>query len=376
MALLTDEDRTEFRSWVRSALERSAPLSRTRELAESGRRDDPGLCRDLGELGVFGFAVPEDCSGGDVGLAGLAILLMEAGRCLLPVPYLSTACLAPVAIRWAGAEGRFAELLSRIAQGRARVALVVGPGHGAARPRATYVGRTWRLTGADPAVLEADVADWLIVAADTNEGPGLFVVDRHTDGVQVENLRSVDLTRPVAAVDFASASAVPLGDLDQAASLVAQLQDLVRLVVAADAVGGAQRLLEMSVEYAKIRIQFGRPIREFQAIKHRCADLFVSVQAATAAVEAAFDELDQRPSPVPVTAAVASVCALETYWQAVRNAMQIHGGLALTWEHEVQLYLKRATASHHLLGNPDQEVVRLADLVLADDYDVVRELIG
>jgi alkylation response protein AidB-like acyl-CoA dehydrogenase len=147
------------------------------------------------------------------------------------------------------------------------------------------------------------------------------------------------------------------------------------LAIAADAVGGAQRLLDMSVEYAKTRVQFGRPIGSFQAIKHRCADLFVAVQAATAAVEAAFDHLDQ-PQPIPVSAVVAAVCAHEANWQAVRTAMQIHGGLALTWEHEVQLYLKRATASQHLLGNPDRELVRLTDLVLADGYDVVQEIIG
>lgn len=375
MPLLTDDDRMEFRIWVRDGLQQHAPLALTRELAESGRRDDPNLCGRLAELGMFGLATPEEYGGGDVGAAGLAIFLMETGRCLLPAPYLSTAVLAPMAIRWAGAEEHFADLLKGIVAGQVRVALALSPLDGAA-PRATRDGHTWRLTGAEPVVLEADVADWLIVAAETDTGPGMFVVDRHDAGVRIEALRSVDVTRPVAAVTFEAAPAIALGDLDGAAALQARLQDLTRLAIAADAVGAAQRLLDMSVEYAKTRVQFGRPIGSFQAIKHRCADLFVAVQAAAAAVEAAFDHLDQPQQAIPVSAAVAAVCAHEANWQAVRTAMQIHGGLALTWEHEVQLYLKRATASQHLLGNPDRELVRLTNLVLAEGYDVVQEIIG
>ncbi|WP_407689259.1 acyl-CoA dehydrogenase family protein [Mycobacterium sp. HUMS_1102779] len=376
MAALTDDDRIEFRLWVRDGLQRLAPLTRTRRLAESGQRADPDLVGSLAELGIFGFAVPEQYGGADVGASGLAAFLIEAGRCLLPVPYLSSAVLAPAAIRWARTEAQFAELLAGIAEGAARVALTVGPLDDTS-PRVTREGDVWRLTGDDPAVLEADTADWFIVAAHTDAGVGLFIVDRTDAGVEVTNLDSLDVTRPVAAVSWRQAFAVPMGPMGNpvpAGPVLTQLQDLTRLAVAADAVGGAQHLLDISVDHAKTRIQFGRPIGAFQAIKHRCADLFVAVQAATAAVEAAFEGLDQPRSPVP--AAVAAITALETYWQAARTAMQIHGGLALTAEHEIQLYLKRATASQHLLGNPDQELAHLTDLVLAADYDVVRRLIG
>ncbi|MGV2581091.1 UNVERIFIED_CONTAM: acyl-CoA/acyl-ACP dehydrogenase [Mycobacterium avium subsp. hominissuis] len=378
MAVLTDDDRIEFRLWVRDGLQRLAPLAQTRSLAECGRRADPDLVRSLAELGIFGFAVPEQYGGADAGGSGLAAFLIEAGRCLLPVPYLSSAVLAPAAIRWAQAETQFAELLAGIAEGAVRVALRVGPLDDAS-PRVTREGDVWRLTGDEPTVLEADVADWFIVAAHTDTGVGIFVVDRADSGVEVSNLGSLDVTRPVAAVSWRQALAVPLGPVGNSASagpLLTRLQDLTRLAVAADAVGGAQHLLDISVDYAKSRIQFGRPIGTFQAIKHRCADLFVAVQAATAAVEAAFEGLDQPRSPEPVPAAVAAITALETYWQAARTAMQIHGGLALTWEHEIQLYLKRATASRHLLGNPDQELTHLTELVLAADYDVVPGLIG
>lgn len=378
MATLIDEDPIEFRMWVRDGLQRLAPLPQTRALAEGGQRADPDLVKSLAELGIFGFAVPELYGGDDVGPGKLATFLIEAGRCLLPVPYLSSAVLAPAAIRWAQAETQFAELLAGIAQGAVRVALAVRPLDDAS-PRVTHEGGVWRLTGNESAVLEADVADRMIVVAHTDSGVGLFVVDRADTGVEVNSLDSLDVTRPVAAVSWSRALAVPLvpeGNTVPVEPLLIQLQDLTRLAVAADAVGGAQHLLDISVDHAKTRIQFGSPIGAFQAIKHRCADLFVSLQAATAAVEAAFESLDQVRSTVPVTAAVAAIAALETYWQAVRTAMQIHGGLALTWEHEIQLYLKRATASQHLLGNPDQELTHLTDLVLAADYDVVPGLIG
>ncbi|MDR3659481.1 MAG: acyl-CoA/acyl-ACP dehydrogenase [Mycobacterium sp.] len=376
--MLAEEDRDEFRLWVRDGLQRLAPLAQTRRLAESGRRADPDLVKSLAELGIFGFAVPEQYGGADVGASGLAAFLIEAGRCLLPVPYLSSTVLAPAAIRWARAEAQFAELLAGIAEGAARVALTVGPLEDTS-PRVTREGDVWRLSGDESAVLEADTADRFIVAAHTDAGVGLFVVDRADAGVEVTNLDSLDVTRPVAAVSWRQALAIPLGPVGNPAAagpVLTQLQDLTRLALAADAVGGAQHLLDISVDYAKTRIQFGRPIGAFQALKHRCADLFVAVQAATAAVEAAFEGLDESRSPVPVSAAVAAITALEAYWQAVRTAIQMHGGLALTWEHEIQLYAKRATASQHLLGNPDEELARLTDLVLAADYDVVQGLIG
>jgi alkylation response protein AidB-like acyl-CoA dehydrogenase len=376
MGALADEDQAVYRAWIRAGLDKIAPLRRTRVLAEAGRRDDPELWRELADLDVLGLAIPEAYGGSDVGGAAQAIFLVEAGRSLLPAPYLSTAFLTPWAIRCAGAQSSCATLLSQIAQGRARAALAVNKVGSTPRSVATRDGDAWRLTGHLPVVLEGDAADWLVIAAEVEGDPAVFLVDAHDSAVTVERLRSVDVTRPVAAITMSSAPAQMVAGGDAGASVIAEIQDLVRLALAADAVGGAQALLDMSVEHAKTRVQFARPIGQFQAIKHRCADLFVAVQAAGAAVEAAFGELEQLSRPRATTVSVASVCAQETYWQAVRTAMQIHGGLALTWEHNVHLYLKRATGSAHILGNPDRELARLTDAVLADGYNVVQEILG
>jgi alkylation response protein AidB-like acyl-CoA dehydrogenase len=376
MGALADEDQAVYRAWIRAGLDKIAPLPRTRVLAEAGRRDDPELWQGLADLDVLGLAVPEACGGTDAGGVAQAIFLVEAGRSLLPAPYLSTAFLTPWAIRCADAQSSCATLLSQIAQGRARAALAVNKVGSTPWPVATRDGAAWRLTGHLPVVLEGDAADWLVITAEAEDDIAVFLVDAHDSAVGVERLRSVDITRPVAAITLSSTPAQMVAGGDAGASVVAEIQDLVRLALAADAVGGAQALLDMSVEHAKTRVQFARPIGQFQAIKHRCADLFVAVQAAGAAVEAAFGELEQLARPRATTVSVASVCAQEAYWQAVRTAMQIHGGLALTWEHNVHLYLKRATGSQHVLGNPDRELTRLTDAVLADGYNVVQEILG
>ena len=185
MAKLTDDDQAEFRLWVRDGLARLAPLASTRKLAESGQRADPDLVTRLAELGIFGLAVPEQYGGAEVGASGLAAFLIEAGRCLLPVPYLSSAVLAPAAIRWAHAESQFAELLAGIAAGAVRVALAAGPLESTSA-RVDRDGDRWRLSGEDPAVLEADTADWFIVAAHTDTGVGLFLIDRANPGFRSE----------------------------------------------------------------------------------------------------------------------------------------------------------------------------------------------
>jgi alkylation response protein AidB-like acyl-CoA dehydrogenase len=219
------------------------------------------------------------------------------------------------------------------------------------------------------------LADVILVEARVADGSGLFIVDVGLEA-DVQPLRALDPSRPVAQVTMSRSPARAVGDVASANDVAERVRDLLRLALAADAVGGSRHLLHSAVEYAKTRVQFGRPIGEFQSIKHRCADLFVAVEAAAAAVEAAFAELVSQGFPNPVATSVASIYAQEAYWLATRTAMQIHGGLALTWEHETHLYLKRATSSAHLLGNPDLELGRLADAVLADGYDVVAELIG
>lgn len=375
MSEMGHDEQDQFREWIRSGLERVAPLERTRTLAEAGARGDFDLWSGLVDLDVFGFSVPEELGGTDLHGAGLRILLEEAGRCLLPAPYLSAAFLAPLTLRRTRGP-RSDRLLTQIAKGQLKVGLVV-PADASGLPFvATRDGSDWSLTGCSSATIDGDTADSWLVAAVTPTGPAVFVVDSVGGGSRSEVLRSLDLSRPVSRLVLESTPAALLADADVAGPVLEELVDLVRLALAADAVGGASRLLEMTVDYSRTRTQFGRPIGQFQALKHQCADLFVAIEGAHAMVDAAFEELTGESRPSPLAVMLAGTTALDAYALAASTAMQIHGGLAFTWEHDAHLYLKRSTASQHLLGNPDRELARLTDVVLADGFDVVETLLG
>lgn len=374
MTAMSHEEQVEFKTWVRQGLEDVASLEKTRDLVDFDRRNDPALWASLIDMDLLGLAVPDRLGGSGVGGAELGLLLEEAGRCLLPAPYLGTAVIAPLAVRCAGAEDELSSLLADIAAGRVRIGLAVAEPHGTPLPTAAGQWEGWILSGTLPAVVDADGATHLLVVGEVDGSSALFLVDAAAEGVRVQEARALDPSRPALPVILEGVPAVVLGGLDSAPDTVAAVRDLFRLALAADAVGGARRLLELAVEYAKVRHQFGRPIGEFQSLKHRCADLFVACEAAAAAVGAAMAGIDGHGRPRPSAAGVASVYAQEAYWLAVRTAMQIHGGLSLTWELDLHRYLKRATASGLLLGNLDRELARVADLVLDDDFDLVEDL--
>lgn len=374
MTAMSHEEQVEFKSWIRQGLDDVASLEVTRDLVDNDHRDDPSLWASLVDMDLLGLAVPERLGGSGVGGTELGFLLEEAGRCLVPAPYLGTAVIAPMAVRWAGAEDDFSALLADIVVGKARIGLAVADPSGGSLPISLGEREQATLSGNLPAVVDADVATHLLVVGESGGGPALFFVDGQGIGVRVQPARPLDPSRPAFRVVLDNAPAKMVGDLGAATGIVPAVRDLFRLALAADAVGGARRLLEFAVEYAKVRHQFGRPIGEFQSIKHRCADLFVACEAAAAAVEAAIGGLDSEARPRSAAAGVASMYAREAYWLAVRTAMQIHGGLSLTWELDLHRYLKRATASGLLVGNVDRELARLADLVLDDDFDVVADL--
>jgi len=371
---MSHEEQLEFRTWVRQGLEDVASLEKTRDLVDTDRRNDPSLWNALVDLDLLGLAVPERLGGSGVGGGELGLFLEEAGRCLLPAPYLGTAVVAPLAVAWAGVVDEQSSVLAEIVAGRIRVGLAVSDANGTDLPRASGDWEGWTLSGVLPAVVDADGATHLLVAAEVDNTTALYLVDCKAVGVEIHASRPLDPSRPALPVTLRDVPAVLLGGLDQAAETVTAVRDLFRLSLAADAVGGSRRLLELAVEYAKVRHQFGRPIGEFQSLKHRCADLFVATEAAAAAVELAMAGIDSSTRPSASAAAVASVYAQDTYWLAVRTAMQIHGGLSLTWELDLHRYLKRATASNLLLGNADREIARLADLVLDEGFDVIAEL--
>lgn len=278
-----------------------------------------------------------------------AVVLGEAGRALLCAPYLATVTAAPFVSP---------EVRDAIAGGLCVATVAVAEASGRwdaagvqARALRSPHGR-WRLEGDKSYVVDGCAADVLVVAARTDAGVGLFQVDGDAPGVDRAPLATVDQTRRLATVRLAAAPARCLQGSPETAV------DLCAMALAAEQVGGAERALEMAVDYAGRRIQFGRPIGSFQAVKHLCAEMLLDLESARAAADhaagaAGTDEL-------PEAAAVAKVCCSEAYVRIATDSLHVHGGLGFTWDHDAHLYLRRARSSLHLFGDPRHHREQLA----------------
>jgi alkylation response protein AidB-like acyl-CoA dehydrogenase len=310
----------------------------------------------LRDIGAPGLAVPECYGGAGATLRETCVVLEELGRTLTPSPLLGSAVLAAQALLATGNPGACERLLPGIADGSRVAALVwTGPaGHWAPDEVACRAERG-TLTGTAHHVLDGAVADVLLVAAGTPGGVELFEVAPRPPGVSRTGVTAMDLTRRLAVVGLAGVAGRRIGPVD-----LARVRDIACVALSAEQVGAAARALELTVEYAKTRVQFGRPIGAFQALQHRMADLHVLVEAArSASYAAALDGPD-----LPVRAAVAKVRCSEALMRVAGEMIQIHGGIGITWEHDAHRYFKRAHGTWHLFGQPAEHVTRLAALIL------------
>jgi len=284
--------------------------------------------RLAGDLGLAGLVIPERLGGAGLGWVEVAAVSEELGATLAPVPFFSTVCLATSVLLACNAD----DALAAIARGETG-ALVLGR--------------------ASRHVVDGHTADLLVVATDD----GVFVVRGDARGVRRRRIATVDPTRTLAEVHI-DASA-PLERVGDRADL-----DLARVALAAEQVGGAQRCLELSVEYAVVRQQFGRPIGSFQAIQHTCADMFVLVESARSAAYHAAWTADHDPAGLAAAAATAAAYCGDAFHRCAGDTIQVHGGIGFTWEHDAHLYWKRARADRALLGTPSAQRERIAEMIL------------
>ena len=293
--------------------------------------------RLTGELGLTGLAVPECHGGAGAGLAEVAVAVEETGRVLLPAPYLSTALAGAVLSEGDAVLGGTgaAEFLPGIASGALRAAFVLG---------GSVAAGGGRLTGVAHHVLDGAEADLLVVRASDGEQDALFAV-RAVDTV-VTPASTLDQTRSQATVEFRDAPAVAAG------RAAGRAEDLLRVMLAVESVGAAAHCLDVTVGYLKTRVQFGRPIGAFQALRHRCADLAVEVASARATAYAAVRAAAGSPAELPVLGPLAKRHCVDVFWHVAGEMIQLHGGIGFTWEHEAHRYLKRAKTSQLLHGNP------------------------
>lgn len=344
-ALIQETARGFFGEYVTSA--------KVREVMESEAGYDRQLWQSImAEMGFGGIALPADCGGAGLGHVELAIILMEMGRTLCPSPFLSSVAMAAPALLEAGSADQKAQWLPGIASGES-IATLGWLEDGNAALAAN--GGEYRLSGCARYVPYGHVADVLIVPArGVGKGLSLLAIPAKTPGVRVEKHVAIDLTRPLSTLHFEDVRITAdmlLGTPGEADAAYARTLDRARVALAAEQAGGAEAILDLTVTYAKDRVQFGRPIGSFQAVKHRLADMMVQVETAKTAAYYAACVADENGEGLPEAAAVAKAYCSDTFSDCTGNAIQLHGGIGFTWEHDAHLYFKRARGSATLLGD-------------------------
>jgi alkylation response protein AidB-like acyl-CoA dehydrogenase len=362
-----DSDQRVLRTTARDFFEKYSDESAVRSAMETDEGFDRALwSRMADELGLQGLLVPDRFGGNELGFVQLQIVMEEMGRALVCAPFLSSAVLSVAALVASNDDDRCAELLPAIANGTTIAALAFARSDGRWDPldtavRGVQTAAGWTITGERHAVLDGAAADLLLIAATTDQGPSLFAVDASAEGCTSTPLETLDMTRRQADVEFRSVSATLVGAEGAADAYLRAALNAGLAALAAEQVGGARRLLEMSVEYAKVREQFGRPIGSFQAIKHKCADMLVEVESSTSAAYAAGAALDENSPESALLASLAKAYCSEAFCHVAAENIQIHGGIGFTWEHPAHLYFRRAKSSEMLLGTPTHHRERMLE---------------
>jgi alkylation response protein AidB-like acyl-CoA dehydrogenase len=358
------EEQEELRRAVRQFLESKSPETEVRRLMETTEGYDPAVWKQMGqELMLQGLAIPEEYGGQGFTFIELGIVLEEMGRVLLCAPYFASVVLAAGAIMNVGTDDQKQALLPGIASGDtiATLAFTEPSGKwdaaGITMEAKEAVGGEFALTGEKMFVIDGFTADLIVVVARVEgtsgtDGIQFFTVAGDAEGLTRTPLQTMDTTRKQAKLEFDNVAATPLGSTTDGFAAFSKLLDQAAVALANEMMGGAQKVLEMSVEYAKVRVQFGRPIGSFQAIKHKCADMLLEVESGKSAAYYASWAAAEDNEELPVVAALSKAYCSEAYFHAAAENIQIHGGIGFTWEHPAHLYFKRAKSSEIYLGDP------------------------
>jgi alkylation response protein AidB-like acyl-CoA dehydrogenase len=371
MALVLNDEQGMLRDSVNAFLAEHAPVAHLRKLRDS--HDAVGFDRRLwqqfAEQGYSAALVPEAHGGLGLGVVEAGIIGEALGRTLAPSPFLSTAVLAARTLARAGSPAQQADLLPRIAAAKAVIALAVDEtskhNPAAISTRAAHAGSGFRLDGAKTFVLDGHVADQLIVAARTSErGLTLFLVDPRAAGVHIERTAMADAHNAarVRLEGVRVEAAAALGPVDGAGAVLDEVLDLGRVVVAAQLLGAADAVFERTLAYLKERKQFDRFIGEFQALQHRAAELYIDIELTRAMVLGALQAMDQDPAAARLAVAQAKAHACASANRAVQEGVQMHGGMGMTDEFDVGLYMKRVRTLQELLGDAGFHAERVATI--------------
>jgi alkylation response protein AidB-like acyl-CoA dehydrogenase len=352
------EEQDQLRDAVRKFLEAKSPETEVRRLMETTEGYDPAVWSQMAnELGLQGLHIPEEYGGQGFTWVELGIVLEEMGRALLCAPYFSTVVLAADAILNAGTADQKKALLPGIASGETIATLAFTEPNGKWDASGiTMEADGGKLTGTKMFVLDGHTADLIVVvarAAGTSgeDGISFYTVAGDAAGLTRTPLATMDQTRKQAKLEFDGVEGQLLGTAGSGWSALSKTLDLAAVGLCNEMVGGGQFVLDESVQYAKDRVQFGRPIGSFQAIKHKCADMLLEIESAKSAAYYASWAAAEDNDELPVVASLAKAYCSDAYFHAAAENIQIHGGIGFTWEHNAHLYFKRAKSSEILFGD-------------------------
>jgi alkylation response protein AidB-like acyl-CoA dehydrogenase len=357
MNTLNVEERAALRESVHRLLSERSTEADVRATMDTSNGFDPQLWHELSEMGIVGLIIDEAAGGSGVGPMELEVVMEEVGAALLCSPLLASSVIAAELLRSLGNQSVNERLLREMATGRCIATAAITGDSGCWTPEGVSVTANkqdgeWLLDGRASYVLHGQNADVLLVIAKADDSFMAFEVASDTNGVSIDALPTFDHTLRLASLSFESAKAKHIETQVPVWKAVQSAIDLGLVALAGEQAGAARKVLEFTVEYAKTRIQFGRQIGSFQAIKHMSADLLLETESATSAARDAAQKLAQNSNKSLEAISLAAFACADAFVKTTADAIQMHGGIAFTWEHPAHLYLKRARADAQLLGSP------------------------
>ena len=373
----TDEQK-QFRDASRKFLDAQCPATFVRRMMDDETTHDPGFWKKQVELGWTGMLIPEAYGGVEGTLTDMIVVAEEMGRAVMPGPFYATSVTGVTLLSMAGNEDQKQDHLTKVAEGDHLLTLALR--ESAEEVSSESIGAfaehrqdRFTLNGEKLFVPDAHVAQTIIVAARTSRGTGpgrgisLFLVDTGSEGLQIEQMPSVDMSRRICRVVLNNVELAEdrlLGELDQAWPVIERALDLTHVPVCCELVGIADKTLEMVVDYLKVRVQFNRPIGVFQALQHRCADLMVHNELAKSLSYYACYAVEKNLPDAPVALAMAQAYCAETAKHTVSDAVQLFGGIGFTWEHDLHLYQRRALSLSLNMGTLEEHREKVAKAYL------------
>jgi alkylation response protein AidB-like acyl-CoA dehydrogenase len=366
-----------LRASARQFLERECPPDVVRRLSDDPQGDSADLWQKMAELGWMGLVLPETYGGSGLSFVDLTILMEEMGRVLLPAPFFSSVALGALTLLETGSDEQRQQMLPRLVRGEANICVALLEADGRYDPRgismrASIRGNRATLNGTKLFVTDAQASDYVICVArtrrgrDPESGVSLFLLDMTSPGITCTPLIGMDQTRRLYELSFARVNVsleAMLGGRDTAWPSLQRALDKATVALCAEMVGGAEKAMEMCVDYGKTRVQFGRQIGGFQAVKHKIADMKVRVENAKSVVYYAAWALDSDAPEASRAASMAKAYCSEMYTRVTADGVQVHGGIGFTWDHNMHLYFKRAKSSEVFLGNATWHRERTATLI-------------